>query len=223
MKLRLKVSVMFRFQKSLLPVVISAAFLASGAGAQDLQLYSTAKAYQQLSKEKLGPDAKKRVAEFKREATYYGAIAIHVAEDVGGTTWGQHALANATQQALKSCKAKATDPSGCNVYAVSLPRGYRQVPGAVGLNQEATRTYTKGDMAKSLKENPYGAIAVNGQWSWGWGTSSTSLEDAKATALDWCRKASAEAKDSGNHFWVTKVATSRDWTCAVRLVVDSSQ
>ena len=171
----------------------------------------------------MGRDAKRRVVEFKKKATYYGAVAVHIAEDTGGSTWARHSLASATNQALKSRKAKATDPAGCIVYAVSLPRGYNQVPGVVGLNQDATKTYTKGDMAKWLKKNPYGAIAVNGQWSWGWGTSDTSLEDAKADALKWCRKASAEAKDGVNNFWVTKVATAREWKCSIWLVVDQSK
>ena len=206
-----------------LALVIGAAFSGSMVSAETVKIYKPSKSFVQLSKEKLGKDGKKRLAHFKSKAGYYGAVAINISEDLGGSTWDYHSLEQAKKHALKSCKAKSKSPSNCQLYALSVPKGFPQGASGFGLSGFATKILTRGELKKALKDDRYGAIAVSGMWSWGWSTSNASIEDARADALKWCQKGSNESKDTADNFWVTKVATSRDWKCSVRLSIDGEQ
>ena len=203
-----------------LTLVVGAAFSGSMVSAEAVKIYKPSKSYVQLSKEKLGKDTKKRVSNFKSKAGYYGAVAVNISEDVGGSTWDYHSLEQAKNHALKSCKAKSKSPANCILYAVSVPKGFAEGDSGFGISGFATKILTRGDLKKALKDDRYAAIAVSGMWSWGWSTSNTSIEDARADALKWCRKASGESKNSADNFWVTKVATAKDWKCSVRVSID---
>lgn len=198
-------------------IVISAAIAIAGAAdAQTLNFYKTNKSIQIHTKEKLGNNGKNRLKFFKSKATYYGAAYINISEDVGGTTWANHKLSTALKNAKKSCEGKSVNKSGCVLLATAIPRGYKEVKNATTLNQDASKHYF-GKFSKHVKQYGWGSIATDGQWSWGWSSGETK-EAANRSALDWCREASANAKAGADHFWVTKVAKSSDWTCKTVIV-----
>ncbi len=151
----------------------------------NLDLYSQQKVVVIHSNKKLSAVHLESLDEFKKSFGYYSAFAVNIAEDF--SIWTDHnSLQAAKVEALGACKLKSNDASGCIVYASIIPKGYTPKEGSITLGSDAMKIY-KGAFLKSLRNNKYGAFAVNQNEGYGWGVG-ISKEKAIEAALEACAK-----------------------------------
>jgi len=151
----------------------------------NLDLYSQQKVVVTHSNKKLSAVHLESLGAFKKSFGYYSAFAVNIAEDF--SIWTDHnSLQAAKAEAFGACKLKSNDASGCIVYASIIPKDYTPKEGSITLGSEATESY-KGAFLKSLRNNKYGAFAVNLTEGYGWGVG-ISKEKAIEAALEACAK-----------------------------------
>ncbi|WP_298857556.1 hypothetical protein [uncultured Sulfitobacter sp.] len=134
----------------------------------------------------LPPELRGLYSQFRREARYFAAFAVHFEKAEGFYIQNFHDAASVRAAALEGCKQYA-QAEGCVIYAVAMPESLPvDHSRATGLSEWAADDFTTVYKEKQ-KPGTYGAFAVSGASHHGYAHGYKTAAEAANTAIAYCK------------------------------------
>ena len=163
----------------------------------------------------LSPDQQTGLANFKEDASYFGAFYVSVTGEEWYYSYGYHSISAAKQLANRGCSLQDEPAVECRLHAVVLPAGADVADDTLaGFSQFASEDFSD-DYAKAQEPGTFSAFAISGGGEYGWTAGWDTWEDALASAMAYC-EADADSSLAGFSIATRRWAQEKGFnTCRV--------